>query len=85
MQRAEQTVLLQEANQQLIKIRNLEINYFTRNIQNYVGVAAIFVVFSLSSLNNNEIHETTEMKIAVYVYQLAGTVYILIYYLVRIK
>jgi hypothetical protein len=72
MLKAEQSALLQNANQQLIDIRSREVNYLTNNIQNYISYASILVMFSFISLDNNDVKKSTEKITSSYIFHFAG-------------
>ena len=52
MLRAEQLALIQQANQQLLNIRELELNYFCQAFQNLGTISSLLAGFSLAAITS---------------------------------
>ena len=68
MQKTQQEVLVQHANQDVLAIRQAEINYFSTFFNTFSVQAALLAGFVLNSLNDNEYDRFAGHQIADYVY-----------------
>ena len=68
MQKTQQEVLVQNANQDVLAIRQAEINYFSTFFNTFSVQAALLAGFVLNSLNDNEYDRFAGHQIADYVY-----------------
>lgn len=74
MQKAEQEVLLQTTNQDVLNIRQQELNYFTTFFNSFSLQAALLAGFVLNSLNDNEYDKFAGHQVADYVYWISSAV-----------
>jgi hypothetical protein len=74
MQKAEQEVLLQNTNQDVLFIRQQELNYFSSFFNSFSLQAALLAGFVLNSLNDNEYEKFAGHQIADYVYWISSAV-----------
>jgi PH domain len=74
MQFAEQEVLLQNANQEVLAVRQLELSYFSTFFNSFSVQAALLAGFVLNSLNDNEYDRFAGHQMADYVYWIFSAV-----------
>ena len=74
MQRAEQELLLQNSNQEVLAIRQQELTYFSTFFNSFSLQAALLAGFVLNSLNDNEYDRFAGHQLADYVYWIFSAV-----------